>query len=137
MGVLVLWEEGSRYPGAIGITSVRLALQAGAAGMGPRRQREGRGVSDVAVHLLAQLWELDLDCEVVSPVPACWEREVVEGRGQASAQRASKSQEKRSCATAPQGDFLGWQASHCWSTEEARGTWQEAGRVLAMNAQGA
>ena len=40
------WCSGrkARYPGAIGIISVRLALQAGAAGMGPRRQRGGVGV---------------------------------------------------------------------------------------------
>ena len=40
------WCSGrkARYPGAIGITSVRLALRAGAAGMGPRRQRGGAGM---------------------------------------------------------------------------------------------
>lgn len=74
-----------------------------------------------------------LDCEVVSPVQP-GEREVVEERPGRVPRELLRARERLQLPLP--GDFFGGWNDLLLGTEEVRGTWQEAGRVLAMNTQG-
>lgn len=123
------WCSGrkARYPGAIGITSIRLVPRAGAVETGaPGGREEGQGcVTDVVLPLELSS-EKQLDYEVVSPLPV-WESKVE--REAREVPRKHLSARRRDCATAPWGELIGaGSLALCQSTEgEARGPGCEAG----------
>ena len=123
-GVLVLWEEGS-VPRSHWYHIRQAGAPSGCCGNGPQEaKRRGRDVPDVAVHLELSSGNWS-DREVVSPLPA-WEREVVEGEARQVPRELLRAK-RRGCATAPQGDSMGWQAGLLLEHRRGKGTRQEAG----------
>lgn len=94
------WCSGrkARYPGAIGITFIRLVPRAGAVETGaPGGREEGQGcVTDVVLPLELSS-EKQLDYEVVSPLPV-WESKVE--RVAREVPRKHLRARRRDCATA-------------------------------------